>query len=197
VARVGGLRPKRRRALVAIAGAPGSGKSTLAERLVQGLGARAALVPMDGFHLDNRVLGPRGLLPRKGAPESFDAAGFVHMVGRLATEEEVMIPVFDRDRDIAISGAAVVGPDVQVAVIEGNYLLLDEAPWSGLQPLWDVTVMLDVPMDELRRRLVQRWIDHDHTPEQAEARALSNDLPNAERVVRDSVAADLTVTATR
>lgn len=182
---------------MAIAGAPGSGKSTLAEQVVQGLGARAALVPMDGFHLDNRVLGPRGLLPRKGAPESFDAAGFVHMVGRLALEAEVMIPVFDRGRDIAIAGAAVVGPDVQIAVVEGNYLLLDQDPWRGLQPVWDMTVMLDVPLKELHRRLVQRWVGHGHPVDQAEARALSNDLPNAEQVVRGSVAADITVAATR
>ncbi len=80
---------------------------------------------MDGFHLDNRILDARGLRPRKGAPETFDAAGFIHMIRRLATEDEVIIPVFDRPRDIAIAGAQVIGATTKIAVVEGNYLLLE------------------------------------------------------------------------
>ena len=88
-ARIAALPLRGRRRLVAIAGAPTSGKSTLAERLVEELGPRAALVPMDGFHLDNRVLDERGLRPRKGAPETFDAAGFVRLVNALRQKDEV------------------------------------------------------------------------------------------------------------
>lgn len=149
---------------------------------------------MDGFHLDNRVLDARGLRPRKGAPETFDAMGFLRMVQRLSVEDEVVIPVFDRTRDTAIAGAAVVAPDVTIAVVEGNYLLLHEPPWDGLQKLWDLSVFLDVPIDELRGRLIQRWIDHDHTPAEAETRARSNDLPNAERVLANSSAAEIILT---
>ncbi|MBD3663672.1 nucleoside triphosphate hydrolase [Sulfitobacter aestuariivivens] len=180
---------KGRRRLVALAGPPASGKSTLAEAVVTALkdtGQTAALVPMDGFHLDNRLLEPMGLLPRKGAPETFDALGFVRLVQALATEDHVAYPVFDRARDCAIAGAGMVGPDVQTVVVEGNYLLLDRQPWSTLHPFWDVSMMLSVPMDELRRRLIARWLHYGLAENDAVARAQGNDLPNAKVVLAGS-----------
>jgi fructokinase len=148
---------------------------------------------MDGFHLDNRILDARGLRPRKGAPETFDAVGFAHMIRRLTVEPEVILPIFDRSRDIAIAGAQVVGPATSIAVVEGIYLLLDAAPWTALHPLWDLSVFLDVDEAELERRLVQRWLDYGHTPDQARARAQANDLPNARRIIAESRAADITL----
>jgi len=189
--RVDTLLPKARRRLIAIAGGPGSGKSTLAEDLVGKLGPTAALVPMDGFHLDNRLLDARGVRPRKGAPQTFDAAGFVHMMRRLTSEDEVVFPVFDRAQDIAIAGARVVGPDTETVVVEGNYLLLQQAPWSELHQLWDLSVILDVPEETLTCRLIQRWRDYGLDLEQAEARARLNDLPNALLVARSSIKADV------
>jgi pantothenate kinase len=180
------------RVLIAIAGPPGAGKSTLAEALADQV-AGAAVVPMDGFHLDNTVLEQRGLLARKGAPESFDAAGFLNMVTRLKRGEEVVIPVFDRARDIAIAGARVIGPEQRVLLIEGNYLLLDRAPWNGLAGFWDLTIGIEVPLPELEARLVQRWRDHGLTQGAAVARAMSNDIPNAQLVVAGSVSADLMI----
>lgn len=178
---------------MAVAGPPGSGKSTLAAELVTGLGAQAALVPMDGFHMDNRVLQARGLLGRKGAPETFDATGFVQMVRRLAQDEDVAVPVFDRAQDRVIAGAQIVAADIGIAVVEGNYLLLDTPPWSGLHEVWDLTVFIDVPVPELERRLIRRWLDHGHTRAEAEARALSNDIPNAQLVLAQSGPADIRV----
>jgi pantothenate kinase len=180
------------RVLIAIAGPPGAGKSTLAEALADQV-AGAAVVPMDGFHLDNTVLEQRGLLARKGAPESFDAAGFLNMVTRLKRGEEVVIPVFDRARDIAIAGARVIGPEQRVLLIEGNYLLLDRAPWNGLAGFWDLTIGIEVPLPELEARLVQRWRDHGLMQAAAVARAMSNDIPNAQLVVAGSVSADLMI----
>ena len=176
-----------------VAGPPASGKSTLAADLVAGLGPCAALVPMDGFHLDNRVLEARRLLARKGAPETFDAAGFAHMIRRLAQEEEVAVPVFDRTQDAAIADAQVVGADAEIAVVEGNYLLLDQPPWANLRDLWDLSIFLDVPLPELERRLIRRWLDHGHTPAEALARALHNDVPNARLVLAQSFPADIRV----
>ncbi len=185
---------RRERVLVALAGAPGSGKSTQAAGLAERLAARgiaAAVVPMDGFHLDNALLDARGLRPRKGAPESFDAAGFLHLVGRLCEGGEVVVPTFDRARDLAIAGAAVVGPEVRVVILEGNYLLFDEAPWQALAALWDLSVWLEVPLPELRLRLIQRWLDHGLHRAAATARAEGNDLANARRVLERRLPADL------
>lgn len=178
------------RVLVAVAGAPGSGKSTLAGALAARLDG-AVLVPMDGFHLDDRVLNARGLRARKGAVETFDAGGFAVLVGRLAAPgTEVIFPVFDRSREIAIAGAGVVAPDHRVVVIEGNYLLLDRAPWNGLH--YDLTVWLDVPEIELERRLTGRWQGHGKDTDQIAAH-LRNDLANARFVARHSRPADLSV----
>lgn len=178
------------RFLVGLAGAPGAGKSTLAAALAGRLPA-ARVVPMDGFHYDNAVLEARGLLARKGAPETFDVAGFLHLLKRLRTEDEVAIPVFDRAIDLARAGADVVLPRDRVLIVEGNYLLLDRTPWTELRPLFDLTVFLEVPEAELERRLVQRWLDHGLAPDAARARALGNDIPNARHVARHSARAEL------
>jgi pantothenate kinase len=138
---------------------------------------------MDGFHLDNAVLEGRGLLARKGAPESFDGPGFVHAMRRLATEPEVVLPAFDRARDIAIAGRIVVGPAQSIAVVEGNYLLFDDAPWRGLGAIWDLSVFLAPPRAVLRARLVERWRAHGLGEAEAVARAEGNDLANADRVL--------------
>ena len=183
-----------RRILVALAGAPASGKSTLATELRRRLVLRkipAQVVPMDGFHLDNSVLTERGLLPRKGAPETFDTAGFVACVRRLAEGGEVVVPVFDRTRDIAIAGAQVVAETDRVAILEGNYLLYDAEPWSELHALWDISVRLEVPLDDLRARLIQRWLSHGLSRAAAIRRAEGNDLPNARIVTERSLPADI------
>ena len=176
------------RVLVAVAGAPGSGKSTLAEALVARLD-RAVLVPMDGFHLDDAVLDARGLLARKGAVETFDADGFAALAQRLGQPgAEVVFPVFDRARELAVAGAGVVSPDDRIVVVEGNYLLLDRAPWNAVH--YDLTVCLDVSEHELKRRLQERWRGFGKDGA-AVAAHLANDLANAGVVVRQSRKADV------
>jgi pantothenate kinase len=189
----------RGRLVVAIAGAPGSGKSTLAAALVATLDAdepgSAAPFPMDGFHFDDLHLVPAGLRARKGAPETFDIGGFAATLRRLRARDEpfVAVPVFDRRVEIARAGARLIPRDARYVVTEGNYLLLDTAPWSDLAGLFDLTVFLQVPEPDLERRLVQRWLDHGHSPAEAREKALGNDIPNARLVVRGSRPADITV----
>jgi pantothenate kinase len=183
----------RQRVMVAIAGPPGAGKSALSEKLLPLLpeGA-AAIVAMDGFHYDNAILEARGLMQRKGAPETFDFAGFRHLLERLrAADDEVAVPLFDRAADLARANAAIVVPEAKFILVEGNYLLLEEGPWYGLAPLFDFSVFIDVPRGELARRLVQRWVDHGLTPEAARERAFSNDMANVERVMAARREADL------
>lgn len=179
------------RFLVALAGPPASGKSTLAEALARALQPGARVVPMDGFHYDDRVLEARGMRARKGAPETFDAAGFVHLVRRLREEDEVAIPIFDRSMELSRAAADIVGPEDRVLVVEGNYLLLDAEPWRALAPLFDLTVFLDVPEAELVRRLGERWRHFGKDEAAARDWIASNDLPNALTVIRGSREAEI------
>ena len=184
------------RKLIAVAGPPGSGKSSVSAALclaLQNAGRSAAVVPMDGFHLDNAVLMQRGILERKGSPASFDAAGFVHLVRRISEGEDVIYPVFDRERDIAISGAAHLPSDTEFVLFEGNYLLLSDAPWNALRQLWTLSIGIDTPRDVLEYRLLQRWLDHGLPEQQARARRDANDMPNADLVLTDSAEPDLII----
>ncbi|HMO06768.1 MAG TPA: nucleoside triphosphate hydrolase [Paracoccaceae bacterium] len=181
------------RFLTAIAGPPGAGKSTLAASVVAELGTGARVVPMDGFHYDDAVLTARGLRHRKGAPETFDAEGLIHLIRRLGAGEEAAIPVFDRGLELSRAAADVVTVSDRLVVVEGNWLLLDETPWRELAPLFDLTVMLRVPEAEIDRRLLRRWARHGKTPEAARAWIDGNDMPNARRVAWGSRPADLTI----
>jgi pantothenate kinase len=184
------------RVIVAIAGAPGSGKSTMAERLAGKLNGRqpglAAVLPMDGYHYDDLHLVSAGLRPRKGAPNTFDVGGLFHTLKRLRArdEAEVAVPVFDRQIEIARAGARLIPAEVPVIVAEGNYLLLDQAPWDRLLPLFDLTVMVDVPEHVLRARLRGRWERLGMDEPAIRAKLEENDLPNARAVREGSVAAD-------
>ena len=190
--RVAALPPGRR--VVAVAGPPGSGKSTLADALADML-PNAAVLPMDGYHYDDALLNARGLRPRKGAPETFDVGGFAHMLDRLRAngEDEVVVPVFDRDLEISRGSARPIARDIETIVAEGNWLLLDEAPWTELRTRFDLTVWRDVPMEELTRRLTKRWTGYGLEGAALAGKLEGNDLPNARRAVERSARADLTV----
>ena len=195
--RIYALNATQERVILAIAGAPGSGKSTLAGELSRRLTAQKQpnmVVPMDGFHLDNAILDARGLRPRKGAPETFDSAGLLRLIKALKAKDDVVAPLFDRPRDLAIAGAVHIPPDCPVVIVEGNYLLLDQAPWRTLASYWDITAFLDVPMPELRARLIQRWLSLNLSRTVATRRAESNDIPNAQRVLDHLLPAEFTLT---
>ena len=181
------------RFLVALAGPPASGKSTLAAALATELSPGARVVPLDGFHYDDAVLDARGLRSRKGSPPTFDAMGFLHLIRRLREEDEVAIPIFDRSMELARAGADIVAPEDRILIVEGNYLLLDEDPWRRLASMFDLTVFLDVPEEELVRRLTARWKAHGREDQAARDWILSNDLPNAMTVITRSLPAEITL----
>jgi pantothenate kinase len=181
------------RFLTALAGPPGCGKSTLAEAVAGHLGKGARVVPMDGFHYDDAVLTARGLRARKGAPDTFDVAGFTTLIRRLRDEDEVAIPVFDRSMELSRAAADVVLPDDRFLVVEGNYLLLDDGPWAALRGAFDLTVWIDVPEAELDRRLTRRWAHHGKSPAEARAWIDSNDMPNIRYTKAHSRPADVVI----
>jgi fructokinase len=184
---------KNERILVGISGAPGSGKSTLSQALSSKLNKLehvAAVIPMDGYHLDDSLLKDLGLLKRKGAPETFDFVGFKHLLLRVKNEDEVVYPVFDREREISIAGAGILKKNIRIVIVEGNYLLFDEEPWSCLSELWDYSVFLDVELTVLEQRLIDRWIDLGFSRAEAQQKALENDIQNAKRVIASRIQAN-------
>jgi pantothenate kinase len=184
------------RYMVAIAGPPGSGKTTLSADLCNQLvamGEQAIVVPMDGFHYDDIVLNARGHRARKGAPHTFDVGGFESLLKRIRSgEPDIAIPVFDRKLELSRNAADIVAKNARIILIEGNYLLLRESPWSGLRPLFDYTIYLHVPVEELQRRLTRRILAHGHDLAFAANWIASNDLLNIRHVIDNSIEADLT-----
>jgi pantothenate kinase len=186
-----------KRFLVAIAGPPGAGKSTLADNVAKSLKARgesAEVLPMDGFHMDNAVLIEKGLLKRKGVPDSFDVRAFLDIVKAVrAADQEVLVPVFDRSREIAIASARVVSADHRFIVIEGNYLLFSQGKWAELEGMFDYSIMLAPPMEVLEERLWARWRGYDLDEEAASAKVYGNDLPNGRLILENRRRADVTI----
>jgi pantothenate kinase len=185
------------RFIVAIAGPPGAGKSTLADALQEELtrrGEKSAVLPMDGFHMDNGILEERGLLKRKGAPETFDVRAFIDIVSAVRkADEEVLVPVFDRSREIAIASARPVAPETRIILVEGNYLLLDEAPWSRLDGMFDLSIFVGPSYEVLEERLRQRWIHYGLDAAGIEWKLYGNDLPNGKRIIDNSRLADIAI----
>lgn len=173
--------------LVAIAGAPGSGKSTFTEALHDALGGEAGpsvVVPMDGFHLDDAILESRGWRAVKGAPHTFDIAGLNRVLAAIQADDgDVYIPVFDRSRELARSAARCVESRHRVVLVEGNYLLFSQGPWSAMAELFDIEVYLDVPLEVLEQRLMLRWTSHGFDAEAAAVKVHGNDLVNAREVI--------------
>lgn len=192
--RLRALMAGRRRTVLGLVGAPGSGKSTLAAALLQAVGAdRAQVVPMDGFHLANVELQRLGRGDRKGAPDTFDSAGYVALLQRLRAQQSgdpiVYAPEFRREIEEPVAGAVAVLPDTQLVITEGNYLLHDVGPWAGAAALLDEAWYVDID-DALREgRLIKRHEQFGRSPEAARAWVEHTDAPNARLIAATRVRA--------
>ncbi|MFI8500449.1 nucleoside/nucleotide kinase family protein [Streptomyces sp. NPDC085524] len=186
------------RRILGIAGPPGAGKSTLAALLAEALGPETAVVvPMDGFHLAQAELVRLGRADRKGAPDTFDVAGYLALLRRLRGSDgaTVYAPAFDRSLEEPVAGSIPVVPEVPLVITEGNYLLHDAGEWATVRPLLDEAWFL-APAEELRvRRLVERHVRHGKDPEYARAWVARSDEPNARLVAAGRHRADLVVDA--
>lgn len=187
------------RAIIGIVGAPGTGKSTLAKRLTHRLnltGTQAVQLPMDGFHLADAALHDRKLLDRKGAPETFDAHGYLALLHRVRaeTQHDVMAPAFERELEQPIAGAITIPASARVIVTEGNYLLDLDAPWPLVRVALDEVWFVDLDEGRRRARLVDRHIKFGKSREAAQAWVDRVDEPNAVRVIARRDDADLIVT---
>ncbi|MFE4638151.1 nucleoside/nucleotide kinase family protein [Streptomyces sp. NPDC056773] len=194
ILRASALAGRGTRQILGIAGPPGSGKSTLAALIAEVLGPeRAVVVPMDGFHLAQAELDRTGRADRKGAPDTFDAAGYVALLHRLRAADGPVVyaPAFDRSIEEPIAGSIPVAPDTPLVITEGNYLLHEAPQWEPVRPLLDQAWYL-APDEALRvRRLVDRHVRHGKDPADARAWVTRSDEANARLVGRGRHLADL------
>ncbi|MBI4026810.1 MAG: nucleoside/nucleotide kinase family protein [Verrucomicrobia bacterium] len=184
------------RRLLGLVGKPGSGKSTLAKLAAERLGAKARLVPMDGYHLSNKVLRELGRAKRKGAVDTFDALGYTMLLKRIRNEPHSIIyhPVFHREIEESITAEGVVSPDVDLVISEGNYLLHPQDGWGGVRELLDESWYVEVD-DEVRvKRLIQRRLGLGNTMEEAVAWTTGSDEVNAQIIGKTRQFADVIVT---
>jgi pantothenate kinase len=183
------------RRILGITGAPGSGKGTVAESVLSALGSSAVVVPMDGFHLAGAELERLGRAGRKGAPDTFDAAGYVALLRRLREPDgdTVYAPQFHREVEEAYAGAIAVPPEVSLVITEGNYLLLDQGPWSMIRDLLDEAWFLAPDEDARIARLVERHVRYGRTPDQAREWVRSSDELNAALVSPTRSRADIVI----
>jgi pantothenate kinase len=200
VERAATMPPASGRAILGITGKPGAGKSTVAGRLLSELRTRCgeawvAHVPMDGFHLADRELARLGLLGRKGAPETFDAGGYVATLGRLRTERHsvVYVPDFDRRIEQPVAGSIPIEPSVRLVITEGNYLLLPDQPWAAVRAALDEVWYCELEDAERLRRLVARHVEYGKHLPAADAWARGTDERNAGLIAATRSAADIVV----
>lgn len=181
------------RSLLGITGAPGTGKSTFTAAVAAAVPG-AVIVPMDGFHRTTAELERFGWVAERGTPRTFDADGYVALLRALRCGGDVRAPAFDRSIEEPVPGAIVVPASAPLVITEGNYLLLDDPPWSGVRPLLDEVWYVDVPEEVRLARLVARHVDYGRTPDDARRRVLhGSDAANAELVAATRCRADLVV----
>jgi pantothenate kinase len=192
VERARALRGAGVRRLLGIAGAPGAGKSTLAAALAAKAGA--VVVPMDGFHLSNEELRRLGRLDRKGAPDTFDVAGYAALLRRLRDDPDIVLaPEFDRAAESVVPDAISVQPG-ELVITEGNYLLLDSTQWPNVRALLDEVWFIETDESARMERLVARFVDHGWQREVARERVENgSDAANAQLVALSRANASLVI----
>ncbi len=173
------------RKIIGIIGKPGGGKSTLSKFLLKGMDPTlASVVPMDGFHLSNKVLKELGRSDRKGAHDTFDVKGFTALVARIKQDssDAIYYPIFDRSIEESIAAQGVVYPSTRVVIVEGNYLMHDKDGWQEISPLLDQSWYAYLDEDLRISRLISRHIAFGKDPESAKAWAKGSDQINAELI---------------
>ncbi|WP_221801471.1 uridine kinase [Oceanobacter mangrovi] len=185
---------------IGLAGAPGSGKTTFALALKQVLdqldgrtadNSRMLVLPMDGYHLYRHQLDampdPALAYQRRGAPFTFDARRCVAELIAAKHCGHGSFPGFDHAQGDPLDGQYQLTSQHQLVLVEGNYLLLDQLPWSRLRDqLFDLCWFMDVPPAISNKRVYQRHCQLGLTVAEAGARVTDNDGRNADLIWQQS-----------
>lgn len=182
--------------LIGIVGKPGAGKSTLSQFISESINSpQLTVLPMDGFHLSNAVLAELNRADRKGAPDTFDVAGFVALLKRIRGERasRIYYPIFDRSIEESIAAQGVISSDTKVVIVEGNYLLHQEDGWQNVARILHEIWYIDID-DELRiARLIARHVAYGKSKSAAEQWARGSDERNAELIALGAERADYVI----
>lgn len=194
------------RLVVFLAGPPGAGKSTLSLMLKlladeREPGALQAL-SMDGFHHTAAYIASHAVcrggetVPMarvKGSPESFDIVKLEAAI-RALSHEPVRWPAYDRRLHDVVEDAVLVTGGI--ALVEGNWLLLDEPGFSGLRQWCDFSIALSADEALLKQRLIGRKLMGGTSRQRAEEHYAFCDLPNVRRFLQNSAPGDVNLLVT-
>jgi type I pantothenate kinase len=156
--------------VIGVAGSVAVGKSTTARLLQTLLTAtpgqpRVDLVTTDGFLLPNAALEARGLMGRKGFPESYDRRALVRFLADVKSgRQEVAAPVYDHQAYDVVPGARQVVDRPDILVLEGLNVLQagrradGSAPEVFLSDFFDFSVYVDAAESDIQQWYVDRFL---------------------------------------
>ena len=162
--------------VIGIAGSVAAGKSTTARLLREMLSRwpstpNVQLVTTDGFLLPNRVLEERGLMARKGFPESYDRRSLLEFVAAVKSgSERIQAPVYSHTVYDIVPGRHSVVERPDILVLEGLNVL-QPAP-RGTRPgtsalavsdFIDFSIYVDADPADIRRWYLDRFLTLKHT----------------------------------
>ncbi|MGA1074386.1 MAG: type I pantothenate kinase, partial [Ilumatobacteraceae bacterium] len=150
--------------VIGIAGSVAVGKSTFA-RILQALLARwpdhpeVALLTTDGFLHPNAVLEARGIMDRKGFPESYDTRSLLAFLRAVKSgEPEVRAPVYDHLHYDIVPDQAVTIRQPDILIVEGlNVLQVDRESTEFVSDYFDFSIYVDADEADIEEWYVQRF----------------------------------------
>lgn len=149
--------------VIGVAGSVAVGKSTTA-RVLQALLARwphhpsVELVTTDGFLYPNAVLENRGLMDRKGFPESFDRLRLLDFISKAkAGEESLEVPIYSHVRYDIVADEARVVPRPDILIMEGLNVLQAGHSGAFVSDYFDFSIYVDASTEDIRAWYIERF----------------------------------------